>query len=187
MKNSRKTGILKKKRATQPAFSADLTLHFEYTTSRMRMQEKFLEEVGSSESKEFLRNSGFIFKKRGLVQARATAEGLDFLLQSLNHFLILPNGLLELKMSIEVTHVTDDKPQENGAEDDQKKRNLGHFPLMIPERIKTKAENNLILVLHQEYDHHENNNRPKEYFYPTHFSSTPFFDLFFAKMSINVG
>ena len=118
-------------------------------------------------------------------QSRATAEGLNLFLQPFDHPLILAKSLLELKMPIKVPDASDENPQENGAQDDQKKWNFGHFPLITPEGVKSKAKNDLVLVLNTEKDDHNKNHHPKKCFYPFHFVGTPFLQLFRSNPPVN--
>jgi hypothetical protein len=93
--------------------------------------------------------STLLLEKRGFPQIRAPKR-LHFSLQTFNRFLFLTKGLFKLKPSINLTHQSDEDPQENGAKNNREKRkgNSWNFkPMIILNRDKKKVKDNPILIL----------------------------------------
>ena len=59
-----------------------------------------------------------ILFKRGRFLVSQAAQRLNFLLQSLDHSLVLAKGFFQLKMPIEITETPDQGPYENRTEND---------------------------------------------------------------------
>lgn len=115
-----------------------------------------------------------LVKRRRLTWTWATKR-LDFSLKCLHLLLVFAEGLFELKPLINVAHSPDQDSQENGAKNDQEKRE-GHSwndkPFMaLPG--ENEAKHDLSTILDGKNDRHEKGQHPKQCFDPSHFFILP--------------
>jgi hypothetical protein len=75
---------------------------------------------------------------------------------------MLAESPLELKIFIKITHSSDEDSQENGAQDDEKDRDIGHFrPFRTMERKETEAKGDDLIVLQRKKDGKDKESHPE--------------------------
>jgi hypothetical protein len=99
---------------------------------------------------------------------------LNLLLQPFDHPLILPEGLFQPKMPVEIAYAPDQDPYENRTENDQKERNTRHFPQAVLKGVKPETKNDFILILERKKDDAQENDHPENRLRPFHFFRPPF-------------
>jgi hypothetical protein len=111
-----------------------------------------------------------LFARRRLTQTRAPKR-LNFSLQHLHLLLVFTKGPFELKPLINVTHSADQDSQENGAKNDQEKRERDSWDFKPRMTLpgENESKHNLTAILDGKNDRHEEGHHQEYCLDPSHF------------------